>query len=143
MRVEPALAPVGVFQAVEFDLALPDAHGAQAANASRIAKQLALNAEAFLAVVVNDEPRPAFTERGVDIFIPKRERLQNVAVGVDSIIGPCHCLFLPGLWIPRHGSAGPTGRRVRTICPGCVRAVAICGLGTTPAGAAAALACCA
>ena len=71
MRIEPALAPVRVFQTVECDLALPDADGAEAANAARIAQKLALDGEAFLAVVVDDEPRPAFTERGVDVVIPQ------------------------------------------------------------------------
>ena len=53
--------------------------------------------EPFLAVVVDDEPRPAFAERGIDVVIPEIERLENVAVGVDNIIGPCHCLFLRGV----------------------------------------------
>ena len=44
VRVEPALAPVGIFQAVELDLALPDADRAEAADAARIAQQLALDA---------------------------------------------------------------------------------------------------
>ena len=95
--IEAALAPVGVFQAVEPDLALPDADRPQAADAARITQQLAFDGEPFLAVVVDDEPRPAFPERGLDIVVPQRERLENVAVGVDGFIGPCHCLFLPGL----------------------------------------------
>ena len=62
----------------------------------------------LLAVVVDDEPRSAFTERGVDVVIPQCQRLENVAIGVDNIVCPCHCLFLPGIAFP-----GIVARRLR------------------------------
>jgi hypothetical protein len=63
---EPAYGGLCVFQTVERAPALPDSDRAEAADAARIAQQLALDREAFLAVVVDDEPRPAFTERRID-----------------------------------------------------------------------------
>ena len=96
MRGEDRTRPgaVRVFQTVERDLALTDADRAEAANTARIAEQLALDDEAFLAVVVDDEPRPAFTERRVDVVIPLGQWLKNVAIGVDNIVSSCHCHFL-------------------------------------------------
>ena len=138
VRIEPALAPVRVFQTVECDLALANADRAEAANAARIAQKLALDGEAFLAVVVDDEPRPAFTERGVDVVIPQSERLENVAVGVDNIVCACHCHFLPGIVFPgmvarrpRRGEAAPCkrfdGRQTHDLATGCHGAVGAAG----------------
>jgi len=70
VRVEAALASVGVFQTVEFDVALPHADRAKATDAPRIAQQLVLNGEPVLAVAVDDESRPALTKLRVDIVIP-------------------------------------------------------------------------
>jgi len=90
VRVEPALLAFGIFEAVELDGALPDADSAEAANSPRIAQQLAFDAEALLAVVVDDKPRPALAELGLDIFVPETERLENVAIGIDDVVGPRH-----------------------------------------------------
>jgi hypothetical protein len=90
VRVEPALAPFGVLQGVGFDEALADADGAQAADPSRIAEQLAFDAQALLAVVVDDEPRPALAECGIHVLVPQVERFEDVTVGVDHVVRARH-----------------------------------------------------
>ena len=90
VRVEPALAPFGVFQGVGLDDPLPDADGTQAADPPRIAQQLAFDAQAFLAVVVDDKPRPALAEFGIDVLVPQVERLEDVTVGVDYVVRARH-----------------------------------------------------
>ena len=96
MRIEAALAPLGILQGAGLDDALPDADGTQAADAPRIAQQLALDAQALLAVVVDDEPWPALAECGIDVLVPQVERLEDVAVGVDNVIGAGHRHSLRG-----------------------------------------------
>src|ERR1700704_3399170 len=82
VRVEPALAPLGIFQGVGLDDPLSDADGTQAADPPRIAQHLAFDAQAFLAVFVDDEPRPALAEFGIDVLVPQVEGLEDVTVGV-------------------------------------------------------------
>src|SRR5207302_4117806 len=93
-RVEPALLPLGIFEAVELNGALPHTNGAEAPDPPRVAQQFALDLKAFLAVFVDDKPRPALAELRIDVFVPEIERLQNVAVGIDNIIGAGHRHFL-------------------------------------------------
>ena len=76
-------------------VALPDADRAEAADPARIAQQFALDGEALLAVLVDDKPRPALAECGVDVFVPQVERLEDVAVGVDNVICACHRRSFP------------------------------------------------
>ena len=90
VRVEPALAPFGIFQGVGLDDPLPDADGTQAADPARIAQQLAFDAQAFLAVFVDDKPRPALAEFGIDVLVPQIERLEDVAVRVDHVVRARH-----------------------------------------------------
>src|SRR5205807_951743 len=90
VRVEPALAPLGIFQGAGLDDALPGTDGSKAADPPRIAQQLALDAEAFLAVVVDDEPRPALAEFGVDVLVPQVNRLEDVTVRVDYVVRARH-----------------------------------------------------
>ncbi len=90
MRVEPALLPFGIFEGVELDRTLPDTDRAEAADPARIAEQFALDLEALLAVLVDDKPRPALAVLGIDVFVPEVERLQNVAVGIDDVVGSSH-----------------------------------------------------
>src|SRR6202011_5662371 len=90
VRVEPAPAPLGILQGVYLDDSLPDADGTQAADAPRIAQQLAFDAQAFLAVVVDDEPRPALAEFGIDVPVPQVERLEDVAVCVEHVVSARH-----------------------------------------------------
>jgi hypothetical protein len=68
MRVEPALLPFAVFEAVGLDVTLPHADRAEAAYPARVAQQFALDAEALFAVLVDDKPRPALAEFGIDIL---------------------------------------------------------------------------
>jgi hypothetical protein len=72
---------------------MPDADRAQAADAARIAEQLAVDAQPFLAVVVDDEARSALAKRGIDVGVPEIERLEDVAVGIDGLIGAGHGRF--------------------------------------------------
>src|SRR5439155_25651404 len=77
VRVEPAPASFGIFQGVGLDDSLPDADGTEAADPTRIAQQLALDAQAFLAVLVDDEPGPALAEFGIYVRVPQVERLED------------------------------------------------------------------
>src|SRR5438093_2550215 len=88
--VEPAPAPFGIFQRAGLDDSLPDADGAQAADPARIAQQLAFDAQAFLAVFVDDKPRPALAEFGIDVLVPQIERLEDVTVRVDYVVRARH-----------------------------------------------------
>src|SRR6185436_17357729 len=90
VRIEPALAPFGVFQGAGLDDALPHANGTQAADSPRIAQQLALDAQAFLAVLVDDVPRPALAECGIDVRVPQVDRFEDVTVGVDRVVCARH-----------------------------------------------------
>jgi len=90
VRVEPAPAPLGILQGAGLDDPLPDADGTQAADAPRIAQQLAFDAEALLPVFVDDKPRPALAEFGIDIPVPQVERLEDVAVRVDHVVRTRH-----------------------------------------------------
>src|SRR4029077_16255431 len=90
VRVEPAPAPLGVLQGVCLDDSLPAADGTEAADTPGIAQQLAFDAQAFLAVVVDDEPRPALAELGIDVLVPQVEWLEDVAVCVDDVVRARH-----------------------------------------------------
>ena len=90
MRVEPALLPFGVFQGIGLDRALPHTDRAEAADPPRIAQHFALDGEALLAVLVDGKPRPALAELGIDVVLPEIERLQDVAVGIDRVVGESH-----------------------------------------------------
>ena len=74
----------------EFDGTLPYPDRAETADAARIAEQFAFDAEPLLAVLVDHKPRPALAVLGIDVFVPEIERLQNVAVGIDSVVGESH-----------------------------------------------------
>src|SRR5712692_5116735 len=102
VRVEPAFAPLGILQGAGLDDALPDADGTQAADAARVAQQLAFDAEAFLTVFVDDEPRPALAELGIDIPVPQVERLEDVAVRVDHVVRARHWQSLRRKSSPPH-----------------------------------------
>src|SRR5439155_894378 len=90
VRVEPAPAPFGIFQGAGLDDSLPDADGTQAADPPRIPQQLAFDAQAFLAVFVDDKPRPALAEFGIDVLVPQVERLEDVTVRVDYVVRARH-----------------------------------------------------
>src|SRR5436309_5018006 len=90
VRVETAFASFGVFQGAGLDDALSGAHGTQATDPPRITQQLAFDAQALLAIVVDDEPRPALAEFGIDVLVPQVEGLEDVAVGVDYVVRARH-----------------------------------------------------
>src|SRR5262249_49854039 len=90
MRVEPALLPLGIFEAVELDRALPDADGAEAADPARVAQQFPVNGEALLAVLVDDMPRPPLAKGGVDILVPQRDGFEDMTIGIDRLVGTRH-----------------------------------------------------
>src|SRR3989440_1219916 len=55
----------------------------QTQDPSRIAQKLAVDAQAFLAVFVDDVPRPALAEFRVDLPIPDSEPLETVCLRGD------------------------------------------------------------
>src|SRR4030095_12186455 len=70
----PLLRPAEYFRVLA--LTIPAGHRRnEAADSPRIAQQLAFNAQAFLAVFVDDEPRPALAEFGIHVLVPQIERL--------------------------------------------------------------------
>ena len=71
---KPPLLSFGIFEAVELDRALPDADRSEAADPTRIAEQLALDAETFFAVFIEDEAGPAVVKRRIDVLLPEIER---------------------------------------------------------------------
>ena len=96
MRIEPALFALGVFLRVGNDGALPHPDRTQAADPARIAQELALDAEALLAVVVDYEARPALAKFGIDVAVPQIERLEDMAVGIHHVVSEGHwCALQP------------------------------------------------
>src|SRR5262249_16010416 len=89
-RIEPAFASLGIFQGVGLDDPLPDTDGTQAADSPRIAQHLAFDVEAYLDVFVDDEPRPALTELGIDVRVPQIDRLEDVPVRVHHVVCARH-----------------------------------------------------
>jgi hypothetical protein len=86
MRVEAALLSFGIFEAVELDRTLPDANRAEAADPTGIAEQLALDAETFFAVFIDDETRPAVVKppdpaKGERAILSSRVLVQQHSVG--------------------------------------------------------------
>src|SRR5207244_10502038 len=80
----------GGFPGVGLDDSLPVAYATEAADPPRIAQQLALDAQAFLAVFVDDNPGPALAEFGIDVPVPQIERLEDVAIRVDHVVCARH-----------------------------------------------------
>ena len=69
---------------------------ADAAHALLAAEQLLLDREPLLAgLVVDDQPRRPVAVLRVHVFVPQIERLEDVAVGVDHVVGAGHWRFLP------------------------------------------------
>src|SRR5439155_2084575 len=89
------------------DDALPGSDGTQAADAPRVAEQLAFDAEPFLAVFVDDEPRPTLAECGIHVRVPQIEWLEDVPVSVDHVVRPRHRESLRGqVYFAAAGNAG-------------------------------------
>src|SRR5207247_9868645 len=89
------------------DDALPGSDGTQAADAPRVAEQLAFDAEPFLAVFVDDEPRPTLAECGIHVRVPQIEWLEDVPVSVDHVVRPRHRDSLRGqVYFAAAGNGG-------------------------------------
>jgi hypothetical protein len=67
---KPPFFPSAYFEAVELDRTLPDANRAEAADPTGIAEQLALDAETFFAVFIDDETRPAVVKLRIYVLVP-------------------------------------------------------------------------
>src|SRR5206468_10956950 len=91
VRVDPPRPAVLLFQLARLDRALPRADPADPAHALLAAEHLLLDQQLFLAgFVVGDEPRRPVAEFRVHIFGPQIERLQDVPIGVDDVVGAAH-----------------------------------------------------
>ena len=87
----PPGRPSSYFIVCGLDLALARADAADPAHALLAAEQLALDVSFSLpVVVVDDEPRRAVAEFRVHVFVPEIERLQDVPIGVDDVVGAGH-----------------------------------------------------
>src|SRR3974377_311021 len=75
---------------VGLDGALPHTDRAEAADPPRITQQFALDGEALLAVLVDGKPRAALAELGIDVVPPETGRRQDVAVGINRVVGGSH-----------------------------------------------------
>ena len=71
---------------VGLDDALPGADRADAADADLVF----LDDQLVLAVLAFDDLRRPIAEFRVHVFLPEVERLQDVAVGIDDVIGAAH-----------------------------------------------------
>ena len=91
MWVKAAWFAVLVGHGIGLDHALAGADCADPADAAlTVADRLLLDNEALLAVLAFHYSRRAAAKSGVDVIIPKIERLENVAVGIDDVISACH-----------------------------------------------------
>ena len=92
VRIEAAWLAVLVGHRIGLDHTLASADCANPADAAlAIADYVLLDYEALLAVFAFHYPRRTIAKSGIDIVIPKIERLENVAVGIDDIISSSHC----------------------------------------------------
>jgi hypothetical protein len=90
VRIEAALASLLVFHGVVHHRAVTRAHPAQGAQPLLAAEQLLAHLEALLAIRVADQLRRLIAVFWFDVVTPEIERLQNVSVGIDDIIGASH-----------------------------------------------------
>ena len=100
MRVETTLAALGIFHGVVHHRALARADAAQSAHALFAAEDFLLDHQPLFAVLIDHQPRCAVAEGGVHVIVPERQRLQDVAVGVDDVVGSAHGVspFLVSSW---------------------------------------------
>ena len=82
---------------VGLDDALPGADRADAADADLVL----LDDQLVLAVLAFDDLRSPVAEFRVDVFFPEVERLQDVAVGIDDVIGAAPSSVSSSAWMPR------------------------------------------
>src|SRR5262249_26857534 len=110
VRIEAALTAVDVLH-VFFDLALPGADRADHAEAFLAAEHLTLDVEPLLAVRVPHDAWRAIPEFGIDVLVPDVDGLEDVAVGVDDVVGTRH--GGPPLGRCADETTGPGGRQDR------------------------------
>jgi hypothetical protein len=78
-------------------MTLPRADPADPADADpAIADHVLLDDEPLLAVLPLDDPRRPVAERRINILIPQIQRLEDVPVGIDDIVGATHNQLLSG-----------------------------------------------
>jgi len=82
---KPPLRPSLYSIACRPDHALPGAHAADAAEARSAAEDLLLQEQALLAVIVLHEFRGARSILRVHVVVPKRERLQDMPIGINQL----------------------------------------------------------
>src|SRR5690348_30005 len=77
VRVEAALTALIVRHCIVADDAVTCSNRAKRAEPSAPAKRLAVDAQTFLAVLVDEQARRPVTERGIDVVLPQIERLED------------------------------------------------------------------
>ena len=97
MRIEAALAALFVFHRVVHNGAVACSDSTQCAHALFAAQQLLADLQSLLAVGVADDLRGLVAEGWVHVVVPQCERFEDVAVGVDHVIGAGHGLSPVGL----------------------------------------------
>ena len=92
MRVEPAGPAFLVFHRVGGNDALARADRADAADAELcIADRVLLdNQPLFAGLVVLEDARRPVAEFGIDVLVPEIERLQDMSIGIDDVVGAGH-----------------------------------------------------
>src|ERR1700674_2297893 len=91
VRIEPAGLAVLVRHRVGLDDALPGADPADPADADpAVADRMLLDDEPVLAAITFDDARRPIAELRVDVFGPKVERLEDMTVDIDDVMGAGH-----------------------------------------------------
>src|SRR5580693_6694447 len=90
VRVEAALAALAVCHRIVANDPITRADRAECAKPPASAKRLAIDAQALLAVLVDEEARRPIPKRRIDIVLPEVEWLEDVAVGIDDIVRAIH-----------------------------------------------------
>src|SRR5712692_5073392 len=68
--------------------------------------------QALLAILALDDARCPVAELRLDVFVPQIERLKDVAVGIDAVVGAGHQGFLWRRRMLRHANAATPPTRV-------------------------------
>ncbi len=97
MRVEAARLPFLVFHRVAGDDALARADRADPSDpALAVANRVLLDDQTLLAVLHLLDTRRPIAKLRVDVIVPKVERLEDMTVGIDDVIGAAHQRVLRG-----------------------------------------------
>src|SRR5206468_9240973 len=114
--VEASLPALDVLHSAVVHRALPGSDPADETEALRAPQDLALDEQPFLAVGVDDHPRRAGAVCGIDVLVPDVDRLEDVSVGVDDVVGARHdqSPLPPEDYAPRSRSQGRRGRAGRS-----------------------------